>query len=139
MPDRPYLYFYIAMAVAAFTLVIMLLAFLRGGIDEIIAGDIDKSALTDSSSAIAGYDAIDTLRQQQTAAKAKEGDDHSWAKIRRMVTDPLVLSLMLWSFFYVSPTAVHAQIGKTDSTRPVPNPLRVDTWYVIPFDSDVWS
>lgn len=96
VPDRPYLYFYIAMAVAAFTLAIMLLAFIRGGIDDII-GEISKS----SQSQDTDYEAL--IRVTETDLQVgREGGD-SWTKIRRMLSDPLVISLMLWSFFYVSP------------------------------------
>jgi hypothetical protein len=103
VPDRPYLYFYIAMAVALFTLSIMLLAFVRGGIDDIIAGTGSKS---DETSIVgrhdSAYSAVARVEESLRPRKPME-EDHSWGKIRRMITNPLVLSLMLWSFFYVSP------------------------------------
>lgn len=99
VPDRPYLYFYIAMGVAAFTLSIMLLAFIRGGIDDIIGG-IPGSKITSPTERGTEYDAL--LRDQGISANGETGQGESWKKISRMVSDPLVLSLMLWSFFYVS-------------------------------------
>lgn len=102
VPDRPYLYFYIAMAVAAFTLTIMLLAFVRGGIDGIIAGTGSKGEETAIvRQADTAYSAVDSGDESLLRHRADE-EDHSWAKIKNMIRNPLVLSLMLWSFFYVS-------------------------------------
>lgn len=84
------------MAVAAFTLFIMLLAFMRGGIDQIITQEGTKVAPEQEPD----YQALIQVTETDRLAKQNKGD--SWTKIRRMASDPLVLSLMLWSFFYVS-------------------------------------
>lgn len=86
------------MAVAAFTLSIMLLAFIRGGIDGIIGEEGAK--ITREQSQETEYEAL--IRAVETDQRAERDRGDSWSKIRRMLTDPLVLSLMLWSFFYVS-------------------------------------
>jgi hypothetical protein len=39
VPERPYLYFYISMGVAMFALGIMGLAFVRGGVEDIVRGN----------------------------------------------------------------------------------------------------
>jgi Na+/melibiose symporter-like transporter len=94
MGDRPYLYFYISMGVAIFAFGIMGLAFVRGGIEEIVQGP--KAMVT-------GYDGIEGGESIRlvTPTKKEEGD-HSWGKIKRLLTNPLILALMMWSFFYVS-------------------------------------
>lgn len=83
------------MAVAAFTLAIMLLAFIRGGIDQIIGQEGSKIAPEQEPD----YQAL--IRATDVDQQLKTDKGNSWTKIRRMVSDPLVLSLMLWSFFYV--------------------------------------
>jgi hypothetical protein len=112
VPERPYLYFYISMGVAMFALGIMGLAFVRGGVEHIVGGkrgNLDE-ALVDESSG--------------SAVVPKAEGDHSWEKIKRLLTNPLILSLMLWSFFYVSP------IYDSTDDRPEQNPALVDIWYV---------
>lgn len=102
VPDRPYLYFYIAMAVALFTLTIMLLAFVNGGIDGIISGrgmKVEQAPIAREGES--GYPAVRRVEEDLRPLKPMD-EDHSWGKIRRMVSNPLVLSLMLWSFFYAS-------------------------------------
>lgn len=85
------------MAVAAFTLSIMLLAFIRGGIDGIIGEEGSK--LPGQQAQETEYEAL--IRAAETEQRVERDMGDSWTKIRRMLTNPLVLSLMLWSFFYV--------------------------------------
>jgi hypothetical protein len=80
------------MGVAIFAFGIMGLAFVRGGIEEIVRGPkvIER-----------GYAVEDGSIGVVTAGGKEEGD-HSWGKIKRLLTNPLILALMMWSFFYVS-------------------------------------
>jgi hypothetical protein len=92
VPERPYLYFYISMGVAMSALGIMGLAFVRGGVEDIVrgnSGDLIEARIGERSG---------------SAVVAKAEGDHSWGKVKRLLTNPLILSLMLWSFFYVSPS-----------------------------------
>ena len=86
------MYFYISMGVAIFAFGIMGLAFVRGGIEDIVRGPkvVDASAAVEDGS------------RGAMVARGKEGGDHSWGKIKRLLTNPLILALMMWSFFYVS-------------------------------------
>jgi hypothetical protein len=68
------------MGVAVVAFSIMSLAFVRGGIEDIVR--------------VKGFEIEGEV--------GKEGD-HSWGKIKRLLTNPLILALMSWSFFYVSP------------------------------------
>jgi MFS family permease len=91
---EPYLYFYISMGVAIFAFGVMGLAFVRGGIEDIVGtrrGEQGYAAIEDGSS-----------MGMAMASNAKEDGDHSWGKIKRLLTNPLILALMMWSFFYVS-------------------------------------
>lgn len=90
--DRPYLYFYISMGVATFAFGIMGVAFVRGGIEDIVTGV--KSGASEGD-----YSAVE---RSSSGGVKKDGGDHSWGKIKRLLTNPLILSLMSWSFFYVS-------------------------------------
>jgi hypothetical protein len=92
MGDRPYLYFYISMGVAIFAFGIMGLAFVRGGIEDIVRGP----------KVIEGVYAVEDGSMGGGPARGNEEGDHSWEKIRRLLTNPLILALMMWSFFYVS-------------------------------------
>ena len=89
---EPYLYFYISMGVAIFAFGIMGLAFVRGGIEDIVRGPKSMEPYVASED---GSVAVVT-------AKGREEGDHSWGKIKRLLTNPLILALMMWSFFYVS-------------------------------------
>jgi MFS family permease len=91
--SRPYLYFYISMGVAIFAFGIMGLAFVRGGIEDIVRG---PKAIE------GGNGAIEDSPRGAVTIKSKEEGDHSWEKIKRLLTNPLILALMMWSFFYVS-------------------------------------
>ena len=90
--DRPYLYFYISMGVAIFAFGIMGLAFIRGGVEEIVRGP----------KVIEPYAAVEDGSIDVAKAKGREEGDHSWGKIKRLLTKPLILALMMWRFFYVS-------------------------------------
>jgi hypothetical protein len=87
------LYFYISMGVAIFAFGIMGLAFVRGGIEDIVRG---PKAIE------GGNGAIEDSPRGAVTIKSKEEGDHSWEKIKRLLTNPLILALMMWSFFYVS-------------------------------------
>jgi len=80
------------MGVAIFAFGIMGLAFVRGGIEDIVRGP----KVMDTSAAIE-----DDSRGPMMARRKEEGD-HSWGKIKRLLSNPLILALMMWSFFYVS-------------------------------------
>jgi fucose permease len=96
VPDRPYLYFYISMGVAMFALSIMGLAFVRGGIEDIVGGEGEGGIAR-----VVGYSAMESEGSSAGVAAVKKGDQ-SWTKIKRLLTDPLILALMFWAFFYVS-------------------------------------
>jgi len=86
------------MGVALFALGIMGLAFVRGGIEEIVGG-----TSVAGGKGVRPYVAV--VEEGSSTAPAvipKEEGDHSWGKIKRLLTDPSILALMLWSFFYVS-------------------------------------
>lgn len=95
------------MGVAAFTLSIMLLAFMRGGIDGIISGvgggEGGIAVRAEDTTTTATYETLGGGVGETSSAKRQVESGGSWGKIRRMISDPLVLSLMLWSFFYVRP------------------------------------
>jgi len=86
------------MGVALFALGIMGLAFVRGGIEEIVGG----TGITGGTGARSYAAVVEEASSTASAVIPKEEGDHSWGKIKRLLTDPLILSLMLWSFFYVS-------------------------------------
>jgi len=79
------------MGVAIFAFGIMGMAFVRGGIEDIVRG----------SKVMEPYAAVED-GSVGVARKGKEEGDHSWGKIKRLLTNPLILALMMWSFFYVS-------------------------------------
>jgi hypothetical protein len=80
------------MGVAIFAFGIMGLAFVRGGIEDIVRGPkvVER-----------GY-AVEDGSVGVVTVRGKEEGDHSWGKIKRLLTNPLILALMMWSFFYVS-------------------------------------
>jgi len=77
------------MGVAIFAFGIMGLAFVRGGIEDIVRGPKAMERGEDDSVGV-------------VTAKGRVEGDHSWGKIKRLLTNPLILALMMWSFFYVS-------------------------------------
>lgn len=77
------------MGVAIFAFGIMGLAFIRGGIEDIVRGPKAIERGEDGSVGV-------------VTAEGNEEGDHSWGKIKRLLTNPLILALMMWSFFYVS-------------------------------------
>jgi hypothetical protein len=113
------------MAVAAFTLSIMLLAFIRGGIEDIIGAEGSKIGPSQDGN-------YETLARGGEASQGAEVKSDSWTKIRRMISDPLVLSLMLWSFFYVSPHFVMVKRILDLTNRRAQKLVRADTWLVLP-------
>ena len=86
------MYFYISMGVAIFAFGIMGLAFVRGGFEEIVRGP----------KVVFAPEAIEDGSRGAMVVRGKEEGDHSWGKIKRLLTNPLILALMMWSFFYVS-------------------------------------
>jgi MFS family permease len=115
--SRPYLYFYISMGVAIFAFGIMGLAFVRGGIEDIVRGPKTMEPYAEIEDGSIGV----------VTTKGREEGDHSWGKIKRLLTNPLILALMMWSFFYVS----HACLTEAELTdRPEQNRALADTWYV---------
>jgi hypothetical protein len=79
------------MGVAVFALGIMGWAFVRGGIEDIVKG-VNRER---------EYDTIQSDERLAMTPLKGEGD-HSWGKIKRLLSNPLILALMMWSFFYVS-------------------------------------
>jgi hypothetical protein len=111
------LYFYISMGVAIFAFGIMGLAFVRGGIEDIVRGPKTMEPYAEIEDGSIGV----------VTTKGREEGDHSWGKIKRLLTNPLILALMMWSFFYVS----HACLTEAELTdRPEQNRALADTWYV---------
>ena len=117
--DRPYLYFYISMGVATFAFSIMGLAFITGGIEDIVDG-----ARRNEAGGETGYASVAST---EVVGRPKESG-HSWGKLKRLLTDPLILALMAWSFFYVSDPLPHPLISFSTDDRLGPSLVSADTW-----------
>lgn len=116
------------MGVAVCALGVMLLAFVRGGIEDIIGGGagVGKGA-KGYQAAERGGDELDEGSSSALMRDREEGED-SWGKMKRMLSNPLILSLMLWSFFYVSRALMVPLLEDLTGRRRAQSRASVDTW-----------